>query len=328
MKIPASIRSLYADRRPIYERLQGIVDNRIRGWVDKKWHYESRVKAEESFALKIETGRFEDPAVLEDFFAATIVVPTLNDVQAVIDIVENHFCILARRPRDNQMTHKEPESFPFDDLRLYVALRTDIRFPDTGLEGVRFELQIKTFLQHAWSIATHDLTYKGDGLRWSQQRIAYQIKAMLEHAEISISEANSLARSASLNKSTVTTDKLRVISEFIRKEWGDEAPTDIKRLSENIYEIGSAVEIDFARIQECVLAYIAGNGGSPPLNVSPYSVFVDALLKYEGDKLRRYLASESRRRERKKLVFTEEILSRDDAIATMPRSIFIQRPAS
>ena len=51
-----------------------------------------------------------------------------------------------------------------------------------------FEVQIKTILQHAWSIATHDLIYKTDTVSWPKERIAFQVKAMLEHAEIAIAE--------------------------------------------------------------------------------------------------------------------------------------------
>ena len=61
-------------------------------------------------------------------------------------------------------------------------------------------MQVKTFLQHAWGIATHDLIYKTDDVSWSRQRIAYQIKAMLEHAEMSIQEAGRLAEAVALSK--------------------------------------------------------------------------------------------------------------------------------
>jgi hypothetical protein len=74
MKIPASIRRLYDDQDELCGQLKERVDALVRPNLHEKWHYESRTKTVESFTLKIESARFGDPAALEDFFAATIVV--------------------------------------------------------------------------------------------------------------------------------------------------------------------------------------------------------------------------------------------------------------
>src|SRR5207247_360952 len=103
-------------------------------------------------------------------------------------LIRENFTVNERRPRQRDRTHKAPHAFPFDDLRLYVRVPNTPASPPTDLVGILFEVQIKTFLQHAWSIATHDLLYKADDANWNKERIAYQIKAMLEHAEISIQE--------------------------------------------------------------------------------------------------------------------------------------------
>jgi hypothetical protein len=66
MKVPASVRQLHEDQKSISDRLKATVDERIRGIKNARWHYESRVKELPSFALKIESGRFNDPRMLED----------------------------------------------------------------------------------------------------------------------------------------------------------------------------------------------------------------------------------------------------------------------
>ena len=81
MKVSGSIRCIYDDQKATNERLKKMVDRRILGFKDSRWHYESRVKELVSFALKIETGRFEEPATLEDFFACVVVVANASELK-------------------------------------------------------------------------------------------------------------------------------------------------------------------------------------------------------------------------------------------------------
>ena len=88
------------------------------------------------------------------------------------------------------------------------------------LSNITFEIQIKTFLQHAWDIAIHDIIYKGDDINWRMQRIAYQIKAMLEHAEVSIHEIERIKESEILPKENKHIQNLNKIKEFLKKKLG------------------------------------------------------------------------------------------------------------
>ena len=122
-------------------------------------------------------GRFEEPAALEDFFACTVVVANTSELNQAEEMIRKNFKLRERRPKGKKTTHKTPAAFPFDDLRLYVTVRDDPPMPPTDLSGIAFEVQIKTFLQHAWAIATHDLVFKSDEVDWGKQRIAYQCQS-------------------------------------------------------------------------------------------------------------------------------------------------------
>ncbi len=60
-------------------------------------------------------------------------------------------------------------------------------------------------MQHAWGLATHDLIYKADEINWPKERIAFQIKAMLEQAEVTISGVNNLISLPEVSKDNYET---------------------------------------------------------------------------------------------------------------------------
>ena len=55
MKIKAPLRESYAEQRPLYGELKGLVDDIFQTPCrERRWHYESRVKEDVSFALPTE----------------------------------------------------------------------------------------------------------------------------------------------------------------------------------------------------------------------------------------------------------------------------------
>jgi ppGpp synthetase/RelA/SpoT-type nucleotidyltranferase len=279
MKIPGSIRNVYAIQLERCVSLKSAVDGILRPRMKPEWHYVGRIKGEESFALKIESGRAKDPANLEDFFAATIVVRNGPEVSEAEMLLSSLFDVAYRKPQSDTETHKRPETFTFDDLRLYLRWRDDPSLPPSGLAGALFELQIKTFLQHAWSIATHDLTYKTDDVNWSTMRIAFQIKAMLEHAELSIQEATELSKSVALSKSDAFTTALKEFIEVVTALWPkQELPNDVRRFAENIMELAKMVKLDAKSFQAFLEAEAAAGRGPKTLNLTPYGAVIQSLI--------------------------------------------------
>jgi ppGpp synthetase/RelA/SpoT-type nucleotidyltranferase len=284
MKIPASIRRLYDDQSEVCDQLKTRVDSLVRPRLHERWHYESRVKTDESFTLKIESGRFDNPSALEDFFAATIVVRNASEITDAVHLVTELFSLRHRRPVSDAETRKPPEAFPFDDLRLYVGWKDAPALPPTGMDGIVFEVQIKTFLQHAWSIATHDLIYKSDDANWSKMRIAYQIKAMLEHAEISIQEAASLSASEALAKSDERTASVKTFIDLMTALWEKEhLPSNVRRLAENVMTLARMVQLDADELRSLLAEEKAQGRGPLTQNLTPYGIVLQTLFSKKKD---------------------------------------------
>lgn len=305
MKITRSVRVIYDRQLEINRLLADRVKLRLEGAKQEGWFYRGRIKPLESFAQKLETGRPDDPAHLEDFFACTLVVENRNAIGDARALVERFCEVRYQRPRDPDLTHKGPESFPFDDLRLYVTLRP--MGPDEPITDIVFEVQIKTFLQYAWGIATRDLIYKGDQISWGRERVAYQIKAMLEHAEVSIAEVDAIADNGALNISNPSTQNRNRILEWLQTSWDSaQLPQDRRRLVETLLELAEGLKLSIDGVIDAVETATARGEGTNLRNLSPYGIVVRSLFQHRRPAVDTFLR-ERRVRGRTRLLLTEEM---------------------
>lgn len=298
MKIPASVRDLYDEIRPRYERLRGAVDPLVLGRKNARWHYESRIKAVESYALKLETCRVDDPSCPEDMFGCTLVVENHSKIAEAAGLITALFEEKLRRPPSAGNTSLRSDSFAFDDLRLYVAWNDDPALPPSGLDGLLFEVQVKTFLQHAWGIATHDLIYKSDEVTWGGSRVAYQVKAMLENAELSISEARRLQSNAMLARADAETVQLGETIIAIHARWADpnQLPTDLQRLARNLVELARLLRVDLSDLWGALDASTEQGRGAKTLDLSPYGAVLRSLIEARGASLFNALLQHKKRK--------------------------------
>lgn len=279
MKIAKALRDIYQDAQQEANQLKDYVDGILRPFCSSNdWHYVSRVKSDVSFALKIETGRFENPKELEDMFAATVVVPTSAQIKQAVEIIEaNNFSVVNQRPADLEITTKLPETFNFDDLRLYVKYQQSPSLPYRAFLDHTFEIQIKTFLQHAWSIATHDLVYKSEKLDWTRARVSYQIKAMLEHAETTIASVDKVAEILN-NKRYVEYEVINELIDVYKQFWSEDLlPNDLRRLGETTYKLIKKLDIQVTQVVDALEEAEAKGLAGKVLSLSPYQSLIVAL---------------------------------------------------
>ena len=284
MKIPLSVRSIYSVQNETNTILKDLVDEKIKALKKVSWHYESRIKSAESFALKLETGRVSNPKELEDFFACMIVVENRKSIFEAESLIKSQFEVVERRPKSDKKTHKPSFCFPFDDLRIYVRWKDDPTVRPTSVNGTLFEVQIKTFLQHAWTIATHDLIYKSDTVDWSKERVAYQIKAMLEHAEVSIHEVQTISCSNLIDKMDKETEDVIKIIDFLKEFWSiEDLPKDVVGLAQNIASLIDFIDIKLRKVKEILKLETREGRGAKTKNLSPYCIILQSLINQETE---------------------------------------------
>lgn len=323
MKVSASIRTVFEGREAICKLLKSRVDKMIVGLIPETWHFESRVKHGESFAQKLETGRFELSAI-DDLFACTLVVPNMARISEAEAVISEHFAVVSRKPNDDELVNFRATEFAFDHTRLYVTLPPSMGLDSAPVNEVVFEVQIKTFLQHAWSIATHDLTYKTSEVSWGKERVAAQVKATLEAAEVSILEAERIDNPNNRllhRRDTATSELLRTVSVLSDGFERSDLPSDMKRLGESIISLFRAGGLALESLEDLLASGRQRRNGSHPSNLSPYSVVVQYLFEVNIPAMRKALRSKQSR----VLVVEEITLPADIDPAQYPHAVWIAR---
>lgn len=188
MIYPSILDRKYNEYKPFLENVVKQVKETLLNFCDNKaYAFTSRIKSVESLAEKIETGRFKKWSDLDDLFACTVIIPTLSHEQKVIDFCKSTFEIISTVKRGQNK--KPPDTFRFDSTRVYARLRKNYdtdRDNELSIYKIKFEIQIKSAFEHAWSVSTHDLVYKNDEIDWKRFRLAAQIKATVEQLDMLI----------------------------------------------------------------------------------------------------------------------------------------------
>jgi hypothetical protein len=224
-----------------------------------------------------------------------LVVQNLSELNVALKKIEEEFILVSRKPPTDDITHKEPFVFQFDDLRLYLKRKVPNYMPPADMDNMVFELQVKTFLQHAWALSTHDLIYKTDQINWARQRVAYQIKAMLEQAEIAISGVDCLTALPELNKENQNTKELNAILRFLSANFSvEQLPADLLRLSQSIQGLMANFRLPIDKLQGFLDKESLAGRGTSTMNLSPYSIILESIKHQDQDRFKKAFKKDAR----------------------------------
>ncbi|RAK05040.1 ppGpp synthetase/RelA/SpoT-type nucleotidyltransferase [Halanaerobium saccharolyticum] len=147
---------------------------------------ESRVKSVESFRKKAERDKYNDPVnEITDLTGIRIITLFEKEIHQISDIIKELFKIDYSRSEDKSDL-LDADKMGYKSIHYIAELNQD-KITATELEtfaGLKFEIQIRSILQHAWAEIEHDRNYKFQGeLPKHLQRRFYALAGMLEIAD-------------------------------------------------------------------------------------------------------------------------------------------------
>ena len=157
----------YRSLLPVYTKMAEVIPERLKEFFAEAGFIvaavEHRVKTEESLAgkLKLKGGKYRDLFDITDVVGIRVITFYIDDVDKVAAILERLFEIDWENSIDKRKAH-EIDSFG------YLSLHYICRIPESAysnpehpeLNKIRFEVQMRTVLQHAWANMNHDTGYK------------------------------------------------------------------------------------------------------------------------------------------------------------------------
>ena len=157
----------YRSLLPIYSKMAEIIPEKLKGFFDDAGlivaAVEHRVKTEESLSgkLQLKGGKYSSIYDITDIIGIRVITFYIDDVDKVASALERLFEIDWENSVDKRKAH-ETDSFGYLSLH-YICRIPEKSYSDPEhpeFNKIRFEVQMRTVLQHAWANMNHDTGYK------------------------------------------------------------------------------------------------------------------------------------------------------------------------
>ena len=178
----------YEQQQKQYQELETYVADILRQAVDdadiEVMAIESRVKKPASLQKKIELkgDKYNSLFDITDILGARIICFFSDDVDKTAALIQNIFEVDTENSVDKRAA-LNPESFGYLSIHYIVSLPKNRNHPE-NLIGLKFEIQVRSILQHTWAVINHDLGYKTEfGVPKNITRDFSRVAGLLEIAD-------------------------------------------------------------------------------------------------------------------------------------------------
>jgi len=123
---------------------------------------QSRIKEKESYLEKANLPKYSDPINdITDILGVRIICYLESEIDSVAKVIESCFVVDKKNSVDNRVPHSV-KSVGYRSLHLICALGADrSTFAEySQISEIKFEIQLRTVLQHAWAEVEHKQNYK------------------------------------------------------------------------------------------------------------------------------------------------------------------------
>ncbi|HZS44309.1 MAG TPA: hypothetical protein VFC63_04355 [Blastocatellia bacterium] len=193
----SKIETEYASQRPVYEAFTENAHDLLRKLIEDKGiefaSMEKRTKSIESLRGKAErgdkVGKYNSLQDITDLSGIRIITFLKEDCKRISELLQEAFVVdkLSSIDKEDEI---DPDRFGYQSIHLILAYSQDrLNLPEfKRFAGLKFEVQVKTLLQHTWSTIDWKLRYKrrSEAPKKLRRRL-FRISALLDAADDDLS---------------------------------------------------------------------------------------------------------------------------------------------
>ena len=188
----------YLNNHASFEKMRDLVMDKIQALLKENsllvTAVEARVKEEKSLAGKLELkgGKYASLSDITDIVGARVITFYSDEVDKIASLIEQNFEIDWDDSVDKRKM-LDPDQFGYMSLHYICRIPKSMFFDEAHPEihEYRFEIQMRTALQHVWATAYHDTGYKSDvEVPREYIRALSRLAGVLEIADQQFSEIN------------------------------------------------------------------------------------------------------------------------------------------